>query len=305
LIDVSASYPPRDTPHPLPELMNEATARRLEIARRVASFYAANPKVAVVLVAGSVGAGNADRYSDLELDIFWSAPPTDEERCAPVEAAGGTVKTLFPFEDDEWAEELLIDGLKADTSMFLVETLDRWLAEVVEGISTEESPQYLIAAVQHSVPLHGEAIVRRWREKAASYPDALARAMVARHLRPSARWYYAEMLAERGDLVFLHEIIAPVVATLLRALHGLNRRYVAHPNLKWMDRIAAELTIAPADLAARLRRVYRAPPMEGVRELQSLLEETLALVEREMPGLDTGEARRWIADRRAPWPPAG
>jgi hypothetical protein len=285
--------------------MNDATTRRLEIARRIAPFYAANPKVAAVLVAGSVGAGHADRYSDLELDIFWSAPPTDAERRAPVEAAGGTVRTLFPFEDDEWAEELLIDGLKADTSMFLVETMDRWLAEVVDGAGTEEGPQYLIAAVQHSIPLHGEALVRRWREKAASYPDALARAMVARSLHPPARWYYAAMPAERDDLVFLHEIIVAVVASLLRTLHGLNRRYIAHPNLKWMDHIAAELTVAPTDLAARLRRVYRAPSIEGVRELQSLLEETLALVEREMPGLDTGEARRWIADRRAPWPPAG
>ena len=285
--------------------MNEATARRLAIARRVVPFYVANPKVAVVLVAGSVGAGNADRYSDLELDIFWSAPPTEEERRAPVEAAGGTVKTFFPFEDDEWAEELLIDGLKADTSMFLVETMDRWLAEVVDGSSTDESPQYLIAAVQHSVALHGQAIVNRWREKAASYPDALARAIVARYLRPPARWYYADMLAERDDLVFLHEIIVPVVGSLLRVLHGLNRVYIAHPNVKWMDRVAAEMAIAPPDLASRLRRVYRAPPLAGVRELQSLLEETLALVEREMPGLNMDEARRWIADRREPWEPAG
>jgi len=40
-------------------------------------------------VAGSVGAGLAAQFSDLELDCCWTRPPTDPERHAPVEALGG------------------------------------------------------------------------------------------------------------------------------------------------------------------------------------------------------------------------
>jgi len=286
--------------------MNNATVARLAIARRIAPFYARNPKVAAVLVAGSVGAGHADAYSDLELDVFWSAPPTDDERRAPVEASGGAVKTLHPFEEDEWAEELLIDGLKVDTSMFLVETIDRYLADAVERLSTARDPQFLIAAIQHSTVLHGEAIVRRWREKAATYPDDLARKVVAEALAGPPRWYYAPLLAERDDLVFLYELIAAVVRRLLGVLLGLNRMYLPHPNFKWMDHLIGGMALAPPDLAARLRAVYAAPPPDAVRLLDAIIRETLTLVERHMPDVDTGELRGWFTDRRATWdPPAG
>jgi hypothetical protein len=187
--------------------------------------------------------------------------------------------------------------------MFLVETMDRYIADAVERADPAEGPHYLISAVQHSRPLHGEAIVDRWRALAATYPEALARAAVTKHMAQPARWYYADMLAERDDVVFLHEVIVPVVHSLLGMLLGLNRIYQDHPNFKWLDRLIARMTVAPPDLGMRLRRVYRSPPREGVRELRRLLQETVALVERELPGFDTSEARAWIAGRREAWEP--
>ncbi len=279
--------------------MNEETARRLALAQRIAPFYQRNPKVAVVLVAGSVGRGNADRFSDIELDIFWSAPPTEDERRAPIEAAGGAIAEVFPFEDDEWAEMFYLDAVKVDTSMFLVETMDRYLAEVVDGWSTDESRQFIIAAVQHSLPLQGEAQVERWREKAATFPEGLARKLIEERLQQPARWQYAPMLAEREDFVFLYNIVARVVHSMVGALIALNRMYLPHPHHKWIEQLASEMRLAPPNFATRLREVYRAEPTTGVRQLQSLLDETLALIERGMPEVDLGEARRWIDERRA------
>ena len=51
---------------------------RGDIARHVAQGYRANPHVAAVLVAGSVARGLADDLSDVELDVYWSRPPTSE-----------------------------------------------------------------------------------------------------------------------------------------------------------------------------------------------------------------------------------
>jgi hypothetical protein len=50
---------------------------RLAVARRAAAAYTLNPKLAALTVAGSVGAGLADRFSDLEPDCYWSAGPSD------------------------------------------------------------------------------------------------------------------------------------------------------------------------------------------------------------------------------------
>src|SRR6185436_1762561 len=96
--------------------MNEASRWRFALGERIGRAYAANPKVRAVQVAGSTGRGTADRYSDLEIDVYWSAPPTDEDRRDAVERHGGTLLELFPYEEDEWAEEISIGGFHVGTS---------------------------------------------------------------------------------------------------------------------------------------------------------------------------------------------
>jgi len=63
---------------------------RMAVARQAAQVYAENRGLAAMAVAGSVGAGLADQFSDLELDCYWLRPPADEERLAPVRALAGS-----------------------------------------------------------------------------------------------------------------------------------------------------------------------------------------------------------------------
>src|SRR4051794_17480725 len=63
-------------------------AKRRALAEIVAPEYAANPKVAGVLLAGSVARAIADQFSDIEIDIYWHTPPTDKDLSAPIERAG-------------------------------------------------------------------------------------------------------------------------------------------------------------------------------------------------------------------------
>jgi hypothetical protein len=108
---------------------NEITKRRA-LAELVAPAYATNPKVAGVLLAGSVARGIADQFSDIEIDIFWHAPPTDQDRRAPIERAGWQ-PVYRHVDENEWADGFLIAGVKVDTSQFLVSTL---VPELGEGL---------------------------------------------------------------------------------------------------------------------------------------------------------------------------
>jgi hypothetical protein len=60
------------------------------MAQTIAALYTADPRVRAVLVGGSVARGCADRYSDVEIGLFWEAFPTDEEFRAAMERARGT-----------------------------------------------------------------------------------------------------------------------------------------------------------------------------------------------------------------------
>lgn len=268
---------------------HDEVAKRRRLAEIVAPAYAANPKVAAVLLAGSVARGTADRFSDIEIDIFWHDPPTDEDRMEPIRRSGWTL--LYQHVDEnEWADGFYIAGIKVDTSQFLVATLDRWLEDVAERADMEVEKQIRITAIQHGQPLYGAPQIEGWRARAAEYPAALGRAMVAEHLMFPSR-ELLEMFAERDNTLMLHRSLVDIAQRILDVLTALNRLYLPHPYHKWLDWEIGQMRVAPPRLASRLRETLRAEPRAAAEQIAGLIEETFALVERHMPDFDTAPAK--------------
>jgi hypothetical protein len=281
--------------------MNAASRWRFEFARRIAASYARNPKVQAIQVAGSVGRGTADRYSDIEIDIYYSEPPTEAERRAAVVGCGAVVDSLDQ-DEDEWEEQMLLDGVHAATSTFLSSTMERYLRQVVDEGEIVPAAQTRLYSLQHAIPLMGEELVEQWREKAAAYPTRLTHNMLAANLSFHGFWYAEEMLAARGDLLLLYRSFIQVGQQLIHALHGLNRRYLATPDgIKWMDETLAALPVKPAECAARIKASFRVEPVEGVRILKALIAETLDLVELHAPAFDTAPYRANLSRHRQVW----
>jgi predicted nucleotidyltransferase len=267
----------------------DAVARRRTLAVNVAAAYAGNPKVAGVVLAGSVARGLADGFSDVEVDVFWHSAPSLHDRHAPLEA-NAWILVSAEEDEDEWADSFMVDGVKVDTSQFLVSTLDRWIDKVMQTGDTEPEYQVRITAVRQGRPLHNAALIGRWRSKTEPYPDVLANAMVTKGLEfwPRGR---IEMLAARGDVVMLHSDLVDNVRGILDALMGASRLYVAHPWHKWLDWETGQLTITPPDLNARIRRLLTADPTAAAAQTTALVHETFDLVDRYVKGFDTGALR--------------
>jgi hypothetical protein len=274
----------------------QAIAKRRALAEIVAPAYAANPKVAGVLLAGSVARGLADDFSDIEIDIYWHTPPTDADLRAPFECAGWSI-VYRHVDENEWADGFLIEGVKVDTSQFLVSTLDRWLDEALVRGDTEPEYQVRITAIRHGQQLYGADLIERWRARTAIYPEVLARAMVAQHLEFRPR-YIMEMLAARDDVLLLHQDLVAAEQLILSVLMGVNRVYAPHPYHKWLDWEIGQLKYAPPDLNRRLRQILRAEPRAAVDQLHGLIEETFALVDLHLPDFDTSAARAVFNERR-------
>jgi len=81
--------------------MQEESRWRYALAQQIASHYHANPKVAAVLVEGSVARDYADRSSDIDLAVFWAEPPTTKERRDIVKRAGEDTGTLRPLTEKQ------------------------------------------------------------------------------------------------------------------------------------------------------------------------------------------------------------
>ena len=77
--------------------MNEASRWRSTLAQQIAPHYHANPKVRAVALAGSVALGYADRSSDIDLSVFWAAPPRAKNAGTSSNEPGREEGHVFPF----------------------------------------------------------------------------------------------------------------------------------------------------------------------------------------------------------------
>ncbi len=273
----------------------------MAVARQVAAAYAGNPGLAALAVAGSVGAGLADRVSDLELDCYWARPPTEADRLRPVEATGGSLLALWDYDqdDEEWSEDYRVGELDVTVSNFLVSSMDRFIDDVVIEASTEPVRHMRLAAVQRSRPLIGADLIAAWRFRADTFPRELVSALVERALTPDALrgWAGRAALASRGDDLALSGLLARAGHAAFRAVLAVNRVYLPHRQLKWQRHLLTGLALTPDRFAERLGYLTAARPAEALRTAETLLEETAALAATHS-GADIGAFREALSERR-------
>jgi len=283
--------------------MKEASTGRYALAQQLASHYRANPKVAAVIVEGSVTRGYADRSSDIDLAVFWTEPPTEKERRDIIKHARGRRWQLFPYNREEacWSEEFEVTGVAIDVRHVGVEATERILGDVLELCDPSLAKQQHIAALLSALPLSDPSVLTRWQQRAKVYPHELAVAMVRAHLLFRPAWEQ-EMLAERNDLLVLYESFCTSEQHLLLVLMGLNRIY--YPGFRWVDRLIEQMPIAPLNLASRFKQAFGVvsiDPLAGVYQLHELIEETFSLVETHLSEFDTAQPRTLFRARRRIW----
>jgi hypothetical protein len=285
---------------------NPHVAWRMVVAGRAAGCYAGNAGVAAFAVAGSVGAGLADRFSDLELDCYWHQPPSDEERLAPVRALGGELVALWDYDEDdeEWSEDYRVGELDITVSNFVCGSIERFVDDVTVRLSTEPVRHMRLAALQRSCPLIGAELMSAWRMRADTFPDPLVSALVAQALAPEVLrgWAAREALASRGDDLALGDLLSRTGRAMVTAVLALNRVYLPHRQLKWQRDLVAGLRIAPDRLAERLAALSAARPEEAIRTAEGLLAEVTDLAEAHSSA-DLGGFRAELSERRHPVAP--
>jgi hypothetical protein len=281
--------------------MNVHAAWRMAQARRAARAYAENPKLAALAVAGSVGSGLADRFSDLELDCYWFSAPGDLDRTGPIDAIGGELTDLWDFDQDEeeWSEDYCLGELGVTVSNFLTGTIDRYLDQVIRHGDTDPVKHMRLAALQRSIPLAGAELMASWRSRAGGYPDTLVSAMVDRSLDPQVLrgWAARQALASRGDDLAVHALLTRVGYAVVGAVLALNRVYLPHRELKWQRHLIAGLEVVPDQLAERLALLSANRTAEAFHAAEALLTDIVALSEARTDA-DLSSFREELAARR-------
>jgi hypothetical protein len=282
--------------------MNTASQWRLSLARQLVPAYTEYPHVQAVILGGSAARGYADPYSDLELGVFWSQPPTNQDRERAFARACGARLTMDAYDPayQWWIEDYYVQGVNIDVVHRTIPTTDQLIADVIERSDTSLYKQTLIAAIRDAVPFVGHSHILRWQSQTEQYPNALMYAVVqaSMTLKP---WWSVEVAAQRDSLILVHQALSVVSEKVLAALLAINRQY--HPGIKWLPDVIAKLAIAPEAFHTRLRRCFEGPLDGRVLHMAALIEDVFTLAERHVPSLNIASVRTSFHQRRAPIEP--
>jgi hypothetical protein len=271
------------------------------LAARVVAAYQERTRPAAVLLTGSAARGDSDAYSDLDLVMYYPARPDQAAAEAARTALGAErYRPLGPPEEGGFGEAFVLGGVEVQVGHATVASVESEMASVLERLEVGTPTQKALSGVLEGVPLRGAELIGRWQARLAAYPEPLARAMVERHLTFFPLWYLEGHLARRDATLWSYEVLVQSAQNILAVLAGLNRRYFSTFQFKRARAFVDRLEIAPPDLYPRLERLLAGGP-SSVDDLERLVGETVALVARHMPEVDTRGLRLRLGERVRPW----
>lgn len=271
--------------------MSPESARRLEIARRVARAHEAAGDAAtlVALVSGSTVEDLCDERSDVDMSVLWPTLPPEAALRDACARAGGQP---WHWSQGDLAEGALVVAFRIDgiETQIGYSTLDNQQHELDALLVRHEpdTPNHKLAeGLLKALPLAGGAALAGWQERLATFPEPLALAMVEHALVKSPTpWRAIEQIMHRDAALWCREIVVDAGYRLLLALAGLNRRYFTRFQVKRMHRFTDSLAIVPERFAERLEALLTAPPAEAIAKLHALEGEVIQLASAQWPALD-------------------
>lgn len=278
--------------------MDVATEHVRGLARRVTAAALELGPLRAALLAGSGARGDADFYSDVDLLLYVDELPPEDLLGVLQETLGGT--NLVPIAPPHLVQ-FDVGGVAVQVGYTTVAELESDLEKLLVRLEDVHGPaQKLLSGLLEGLPLHGEELLARWRDRVAAYPDALRRSAIEQHWRFFPLWWYGEAMSTRDTELWRLDMLLEGVFNLLAVLAALNRVYFARFELKRLRKLVEKFEHCPPGLADRLESLFRLPPAEAADELGRLVLETRDLVAEELPDLEL-PLRRPPGTRAEPW----
>ena len=276
----------------------------LRLSKIVALPYTQLPTVKAVMVTGSAAKGLSDRYSDIDMTMYYEESLPDDDALNPIrDGLGGSERRwlLGDRNSGSFAEAYELHGIEVQIGHTTIASWEKTIALVQEELDVESSAQKALEGTLNCKALYGDAYINQWKERISSYPAALGEAMVKKNLQFFAIWGLEPHFSTRDATIWYHEILVEIAQRLVAVLAGLNRLYFTTFQFKRQRRFIEQMAIKPEHFADRLEGLFSAELHSTLTEIEALVSETIALVEIHMPTIDTSTAKRRLGWRHQPW----
>jgi predicted nucleotidyltransferase len=286
--------------------MSDPSAGLRALAERVSKAYLVHTRPDAILLVGSAGRGDADRYSDLDLLLYYEEATSESALAASrAELRAERARVITdPEEEGSFGERYYLGGVQCQLGHVTVEQFEHEIDKLVVDLELNEELPKIMDGLMEGLPLHGEARIDEWRRRAA-YTEALQRAMIEKHWSFFPWWHFQERLGARDATIWRYDVLVQSAYNLVGVLAALNRLYFSKFEFKRSSDFLDRLELAPPEFPRRLHSLFGLPEPEATAQLESLVAETSELVAERFPELDL--SLEWGGNptppgsREAPW----
>lgn len=274
------------------------------LAATVAETHRAFPSARAAMVTGSVAKGLADGISDIDMAVYYEDRlPDDETLGALCAQLGGENRRPLggPRAPGGFIEAFDLAGVEVQLIHSTLRGWEQTMDELLVRHAVDTPLAKALEGILCCRPFYGETYIAAWKARAADFPPALAEAMVRRYLSFFPAWSVPGQLIDRDAPVWAQQVLVESAQNLLGVLSGLNHVYYTPFQHKRLGRFLGQLVIAPPELGPRLVSLFGGETGEALLTLESLVAETVALVEAHLPTIDTSAVRRRLGWRKPGW----
>lgn len=284
--------------------MTSHASTLLLLARRVLDPYIRTLPVACAAVTGSSAEGLSDEFSDLDTTIYYHTMPS-REQLAQARAQVGEFTPLWSMgdpADGEYMESYRVPpGVEVQIGHVTVSSWEDQMSRALAGEDPGSPLHKAMSGTLTSIALTGTDHLQRWQARLRDYPQCLRESMVRHHLKFFPVWGLLERMSRRDCRLWIRQSLVDSSFNLLGVLAGLNRKYFTSFQFKRTRAFVDSLAVRPDGFADRLEALWIPELPKAAVELRSLVSETVTLVERELPAIDTAPVRKSLDRRDMPW----
>lgn len=249
------------------------------VARAIATQFAAIDRVEAVMLGGSLATGRADADSDIDLYIYSEGEIPVEARAAIINPRAREMQldNAFWEAEDYWREEE--SGVKVET---IYRNPDWETAYLKDLFANNRAHMGFSTSRWHSIVTFKILFDRSgWAASLKSsadmpYPDGLAKAIIEKNfalLRGSMADHPTGIASavKRDDLVFVHSRINALLDCYFDILFALNREL--HPGAKRQLAYAERLRLKPEKMKEDLTKLLtHCDPKQVVGKVEKIVD---------------------------------
>ena len=278
----------------MPAEPTPASLWRIEFAREVIRHYLPHDSIEAAILSGSPPKGLSDQYSDLDVIVFWSEIDHRYLDAVPLWDIDCELKYSRAMGDESaHLESYYFGPLKVDVGHLTMRNWEEEIDDVVVRHEPDASKIGAMAGFLTSLPLHGDEVVGRLKERMLPYPDELADKVVRAHRRFFVPGYLVNQAYGRGDTLAYCDGICLMLKNLLNILAGLNRVYLSTEEPRWLAYYLERMPIKPDRMEERIRSVLAFDGEPSIEVLENLMVDVLALISEHMPDINGDYEERW------------